>query len=240
MGMLQRANITLYPVLIRTVTLKGDILAIQHAAHDLAAATGGASFNDAADLDTAMKTAEEDSFSAYTLGYYPAEEVLDGKYHRLAVTLAGGKSGNLEVRYRPGYVATRQAPSLAAPSESAAINQFLENPLDATALGLTARFEPDPGKPNAHRVRLTVDLHDVHLERQGVHSVGALQLAFQFGSQVRTGAVQIDLTDSQLSNALKTGFVTTLSGIDTPGDSIRVLVRDPSTGAAGSLKIPVR
>jgi VWFA-related protein len=233
MAMLQRANITLYPVLIRTVTTKGNIFAVQHAAQDLAAATGGASFNDAGDLHAAMKTAEEDSRSAYTLGYYPAEDVLDGKFHRLAISVAGAKSANLEVRYRPGYVATKQELSMAAPSQVAAINEFLENPLDATAIGLTGQFLGD-------RLRVTVDLHDIHLERQGDRSVGRLEFTYLFGSGVHAAVIRINLTDAQLAEGLKTGYSTTLTGFDTAPDSLRVLVRDPATGAAGSLKIPVR
>ena len=240
MGMLQRANITLYPVMIRTVTMKGNIFAIQHAAQDLAAATGGASFNDAGDLHTAMKTAEEDSLSAYTLGYYPAEDVLDGKFHRLAVTVAGMKNANLEVRYRPGYVASKQPLSMAAPSTAAAINEFLETPLDATAVGLTGKIEADPARPDAHRVQVTVDLHDVHLERQGDRNVGTIEIAYVLGANIRLGTIRISLTDPQLTQTLQTGYITNLAGVETVGTSVRVLVRDPATGAAGSLKIPVR
>jgi VWFA-related protein len=241
MAMLQRANITLYPVMIRTVTTKGNIFATQHAARDLAATTGGASFNDAGDLHTAMKTAEEDSLSAYTLGYYPAEEVLDGKYHRLTVILAGMKSGNIEIRYRPGYIASKQPASVAAPSEAAAIDDFLENPLDATALGLTGEFLPDPSRPGEHLVRITVDLHDVRLERQGDHSVGALQLGYLLGDEnIKVGTVHIALTEAQLAEVLKTGYIINLTRIRSTANSIRVLIRDSSTGAAGSLKIPVR
>ena len=240
MGMLQRANITLYPVMIRTVTTRGNIFAVQHAAQDLAGQTGGESFNDAGDLRTAMKTAKEDSLSAYTLGYYPAEDVLNGKFHHLSVTVAGMKNANLEVRYRPGYVASKQPLSLAAPSTAAAINEFMETPLDDTAIGLTGEIEADPAQPGSHRVQVTVDLHDVHFERQGDRSVGAIELAYALNRSLRLTTVRISLTDSQLTKLLQSGYVTNLNGVDTVGESVRVLVRDPATGAAGSLKIPVR
>ncbi|HEY4364992.1 MAG TPA: VWA domain-containing protein [Bryobacteraceae bacterium] len=240
MGMLQRANITLYPVMIRTVTTKGNIFAVQHAAQDLAAATGGASFNDAGDLHTAMKTAEEDSLTAYTLGYYPAEDVLDGKFHRLSVTVAGMKNANLEVRYRPGYVASKQPLSMAAPSTAAAINEFIQTPLDATAIGLTGEIQADPDRPDSHRVRVTIDLHDVRFERQGEWNLAAIEVTYALGGSLRLATIRISLTDSQLMKLLQSGYVTNLNGVDTVGESVRVLVRDPATGAAGSLKIPVR
>jgi hypothetical protein len=190
--------------------------------------TGGAGFDDAGDLQIALKTAEEDSRSAYTLGYYPSEDVLDGKYHRLTVTVAGGKSAHLEIRYRPGYLATKQAAATFVAPRAEAIAELFQNPLDATPLGLTA--QPQPGaRPGRYQVRVTVDLHDVHLEREGNRSVAT--------ARVRT--IDIDLTDAQLAEALQTGLVMLATGIEAAGDAIRVVVRDPSTGLAGSLRIPV-
>ena len=90
MGMLLQADIHLYPVLIRTVEYDvPDFMGTQKAGRDLAALTGGAGFDDALDLQLAVQTAEDDSQTAYTLGYYPSEEVLDGQYHRITVKLAG-------------------------------------------------------------------------------------------------------------------------------------------------------
>ena len=49
----------------------------------LAAATGGRAFFDARDLTFAVQTADEDSHTAYVLGYYAADDMLDGKYHQI-------------------------------------------------------------------------------------------------------------------------------------------------------------
>ncbi len=104
MDMLLQADIHLYPVLIRTGEWSApDFLGTQKAGRDLAALTGGAGFDDALDLRLALKTAEEDSQIAYTLGYYPSEDILDGQYHRLTVKVAGDRANHLEIRYRPGY-----------------------------------------------------------------------------------------------------------------------------------------
>jgi len=255
MGMLVQANIALYPVLIRTVIYDAgadllanntrqyrsmpDFMATQNAGRALAAVTGGAGFDDAGDLQIAVKTAEEDSQTAYTLGYYPSEDILDGKYHRFAVSVAGEKSAHLEVRYRPGYLATKQEIPTAAPSNDIALTELFQNPLDATALGLTGRFEPD-SRPGLYQVRVTLDLHDVRLEREGDRSVGKVEMAIPFGDKLRARTVDINLTDSQLADALKTGFEMPATGIQASGGSIRVVVRDPSTGLAGSLRIPLR
>ncbi len=239
MGMLLEANIALYPVLVRTVEYgAGDFMATQHAVRDLAAVTGGTGFDDAGDLPLALKTAEEDSRGAYTLGYYPSEEVLDGRYHRLTVTVAVGKPAHLEVRYRPGYLATKQDLAMSALPRADAIAELFENPLDDTAIGLTARTEPDP-RPGRYQVRLTVDLHDVHLERTGVQWVGKVEVAFPFENGPRVSMIGINLTDEQMAQFLERGLVIDATGIQATGEAIRVVVRDPSTGVAGSLRIPV-
>jgi VWFA-related protein len=244
MGMLMQADIHLYPVLIRTVeygsmAFAPDFMQTQRAGRALAAMTGGASFDDAADMKLALKTAEEDSETAYTLGYYPSEDLLDGTYHRLTVSVAGEKSAHFEVRYRPGYLATKQEVARVVPSLRDALAELLANPLDTTAIGITAQFRPDPAQTGLYDVRVTVDLHDVHLEREGDRSLGKIEMAFPFGEKVRLRTVNLDLTDDQLAEVLKTGFVMVTNGIEAAGDAIRVVVRDPSTGVAGSLRIPL-
>jgi len=240
MGMLLQADIHLYPVLVRTVEYDvPDFMGTQKAGRDLAASTGGASFDDALDLQLALQTAEEDSQTAYTLGYYPSEDILDSQYHRLTVKVAGEKTNHLEIHYRPGYLATKEEVATGGGLPQAlALARLFGNPLDDTGLGLTARFEPDP-RPGLYHVYVTVDLHDVHLEREGNRSVGKVELAFPFGSEIRGLTVGIDLTDGELADALKTGFEMLGRGVKASGDFIRVAVRDPSTGLAGSLTIPV-
>jgi VWFA-related protein len=246
LAMAAQANVALYPVLIRTVVvgnaLKGggpDFMDTQHRVRDLAATTGGAGFGDAADLKTAVRTAEEDSESAYTLGFYPAEETLDGAFHRIVVKLSDKELSNktVEVRYRPGYLATKSILPAAVPS----LEELIETPLDATAIGLAARAEPDPQQPGSYRLRLTVDLRDVHLDREEGRLLGAIDLSFRLpGSQaIRTMTTRLDITEAQLAQALEQGYVVNVSGVNAgPGD-IFVSVRDRATGAAGSLRIPL-
>ena len=240
MGMLLETNIALYPVLIRTVEFGApDFMATQHAARALAAPTGGTGFDDAGDVRMALETAEEDSRGAYSLGYYPSEDALDGKFHRLTVSVAGEKSAHLEIRYRPGYLATKAALTTFVAPQAEAIAHIIENPLDATAIGLTAQLTQD-SRPGLQQLRVTVDLHDVHLERNGSRSVGKLELALSTGGKVRVQTIEIALTDAELAEALDGGFAVSAAGIPiTAGSSLRVVARDPSTGVAGSLRVPV-
>ena len=257
MGMLLQANIALYPVLVRSSYGDGRIFMVPFGGNDgsisvapefgssecsrsaMAAVTGGAGFCDAQDLQLAFKTAEEDSQSAYTLGYYPPEDILDGKYHSLSVKVSGGKSAHLELRFRPGYLATKQQVSTPALPPEVALTELFQNPLDNTGLGITARVEPDP-RAGLYHVRVRLDMHDVHLERHDNRSVGKVELALSYGETARVRTMDIDLTDDQLAEALKTGYEMLATGVRASGDAIRVVVRDTSTGIGGSLRIPLR
>jgi hypothetical protein len=231
-GMLLQANIVLYPVLIRTV----GMLDTQHAGRALASVTGGAEFDDARDVQMALQTAQEDSVSSYTLGYYPAEDELDGKFHRLAVNLAGDKARNLEVRYRPGYVASKQeAP---AAFSGAPIAALLGNPLDLTAVGLRAAVKPATA-PGRYEVNLNVDLHDVHLKRDGVAAEGSLDVGILAEGKVRGRTVRLSMSAKELADSLENGYTIIFSGIRAAEGNVRVVVRDPATGLAGSLTLPL-
>jgi VWFA-related protein len=256
MAMAQQANISLYPVLIRGVGDSGALssafvttrrlpaflgqdahcteCSLRHAVEDLGAATGGAGFTDAMDLTTAVRTAEEDSANAYLLGYYPTEEMLDGRYHAITVKLA---NKSLAIRYRPGYLATKVAPPAPALSEQA----MLDDPLDSTGIGLAAELRPDPAHPGMRQVQLTVDLHDVHLEAKDGRVTGAFEvlLAIPATHSIRTVRVPLDLPAELLDQALQTGYTVVTGGVDARPGELRVVVRDPGTNAAGSLRVPI-
>lgn len=234
--MLQQANVALYPVLVRSSSAV-DPFCDQRRARETAAATGGRAFFDALDLTSAVHSAQEESSQAYVLGFYPAEEALDGRTHRLTVKLTDAKLAgkDIDVHYRPTYLATK-APTSAEALES---------------IGLTARLGPDPAQSNLRQLSVTVDSHDIHLEPNNLEPnnlepnngrfTGAFDVSVLLpGSrEPRSAAAHLDLDQHQLAQALETGFVVTLGGIalQESGD-IRVVVTDSSTGAVGSLRIP--
>ena len=91
-------------------------------------------------------------------------------------------------------------------------------------------------------MRVTVDLHDIHLEHKDGHFTGAFDVSVPNPSTkgtVNTGTVAVDLTDEQLAKALEKGFNVSMTGAKSESGEIRVVVRDRTTGIAGSLRIPV-
>jgi VWFA-related protein len=244
-AMAQQANIVFYPVLVGAIgaELGAGVACIggnSHAIEDLAAATGGRAFYDALDLTFAVRAAEEDTSTHYVLGFYPAEETLDGKYHAITVKLHNKAPDKqpLEVHYRPGYLATKAA----IPTPSPAPQELFEGPNTSARIGLVAQATPDAQSPGLYDVRVTVDLHDIHLERRDGHFTGRFDFSVPNPSikgTVKTGTAELNFTDEQLVEALENGFVLNLKGVEPVAGEIRVVVRDRWTDIAGSLRIPV-
>ncbi|HEY1760086.1 MAG TPA: VWA domain-containing protein [Bryobacteraceae bacterium] len=240
MAMAQQANIVLYPVLVRATGGELCLGAPIDAAQDLANATGGRAFFDSLDLGFAVRATQEDATTTYVLGYYPAEETLDGKYHTITVKLFNKAPDKqpLEVHYRPGYLATKAA----VPAPSPTPQELFEGPVNAAGIGLSGLATANAEHPGLYEVRVTVDLHDIHLERKDGHFTGSFDVSVPDPSTkgtVRTGTISLDYTDQQFVEAVETGFKVSISGAQAESGEIRVVVRDHSTGLAGSLRIPV-
>ena len=190
---------------------------------------------DSRDISKAVRTAVEDANNAYVLGFYPAEETLDNKFHVLTVnvgTTGAARGRILEVRYRPGYVATRAGQGASAPDS---IEDVLSNPLNVTAIGITAAPSFADGK---YQVTVTVDLHDIHFEMQGNRRVGSLALSIADDTSVQTETLKLNYTDAELAAALDQGLI--MSKTLEQKSTVRIVARDAATGAVGSLWVALR
>jgi len=237
-AMLLRANIVLYPVLVRLVRV-GPAPSMM-AAKALAAATGGRAFYDARDLTFAVEAAEEDSHTSYVLGYYAAADMLDGKYHQITVKIHGKAPDKqtLEVHYRPGYLATKVAFPAAAPAPE----ELYDGRVNSARIGLTGQATLNAQHPGLYDVRVTVDLHDIQLDRKDGRFTGAFEVSVLKPSSkgtVMSGTAAVNLTEEQLGKALENGFPVMVAGVEPLSGEIRVVVRDRATGTAGSLLVPV-
>lgn len=255
LSLLRGANIALYPVMVRGVKSSGIFsmpggsrvplpspeLQLQAALRDLGASTGGAGFADAADLHDAIDRAAEDSFSAYTLGFYPARSDLDGKIHQISVALSNkvASRGRVEMHYRNEFLAAAQEPR----PDRASLADLFSSPLDSNAIGLSAAASRDGVECT---VDLAVDLAGVQVERKDGRWAGSLLIAARLEPALETKPdvriVTISLDAAQLQTALSSGYVIRmdLTGIAENSTSLHVVVQDPATGAAGSLRVPLR
>jgi hypothetical protein len=160
--------------------------------------------------------------------------MLDGTYHKITVKL---RDKPFEVHYRPGYLATSTAPPAPAPTAQA----LFQGPLTAAMIGLAAKATPDAQRPGLYDMKVTVDLHDIHMEVKNSRFTGEFYLSVPNPSApgtVNTGTVALDLTSEQYAEDLEKGFPCTVTGVASRRGEIRVVVRDRATGIAGSLRVP--
>jgi VWFA-related protein len=202
----------------------------------LAGLTGGDVYFNTNGIEESMLKAVEDGDVTYSLGFYPSEDSQDGKVHKLKVSVA---KGGLSLRYRESYFATKTQSEAA---ERPTLDRLLRDPLDATQIGLVAVAPPDPARPGFFNVQVAVDLRDVQLGNQDGRWIGAIELSFHVEN---SGAAQlmtrnIEIPEDQFATALAKGIVINhlVEWHGKPSD-LRVVVEDKTSGAAGSLRIPL-
>ena len=78
----------------------------QDTLYALAKDTGGKAMFDNNDLALGIRQAAESMTSYYTIGYYTTHSALDGKFHRIKITVKDNDSVSLS--YRQGYFAGKE------------------------------------------------------------------------------------------------------------------------------------
>ncbi len=188
----------------------------------------------------------DDAEVTYTLGFYPAAEALDGKYHPLQVKVAktdpeGSEVAN-DVRYRQGYVAAEASPKTSSEHYWLSLDDIFDDPLDASAVGLAAMAKPVADKPGTYSILVRVNVADLHLDVKDGQWAGTFDLAIQLPGAIKAKVHRFEIRakEEQLRELLEKGFVRQ-EPIETDGSGgmIRVAVQDRNTGAAGSVTIPV-
>ena len=199
--------------------------------------TGGDAFFNTNDLGAAIGRAVEDSRLTYVLGYYSDETDWDGKFRRIQVKV---RRDGVSVRHRAGYLAIPRAGVPQTRGE--AILDALANPLEATAVPVTVAIEP-----SADRVTLVIRIGPGTplFEKRGNTWHGAVDIAvaqtLSDGRQTADADITIpfELDDTTRAQLLKDGLrLTRTIGLRDDAHDVRVVVRDPSSGAVGSVIIP--
>jgi VWFA-related protein len=206
----------------------------------LADLTGGLVFyNKSNSIEESIRAAADDGELTYTLGFYPAPAEQDGASHNLHNLKVEVARRGVSVRYRQNYLATKTP---AAANERPTLETLLKDPLDATQLGLVAETMPDPAKPGFWQVRVSVDLHDVHLENQNNIWVGAVDVSFfmEGSPTARMISRKVEIPADQLAAALEKGIAVSDSiAMNGPAGKLRIVAQDRATGAAGSVRVPL-
>ncbi len=221
------------------------------ATHDtmevLAERTGGRAFYNTNDIQGAIRRALEDSRLTYVLGYYPQHSQWDGRFREVKVTVKRRpEHSGLRVRHRRGYFALPDEPQDNR-QRQAALAVAAWSPLEATGLGLTVRLMPGDGRAgNSVKLEIAIPPRDVALELEGDRWVGTVDVLFvqrnAEGAQLsgRRETVSIRVTRESYEQIQQRGMVMTGQLDLLPAAAqLRLVARDVSTGALGSVHIPL-
>jgi VWFA-related protein len=197
----------------------------------LAAETGGVAFFNTNDIGGAVRAALDDSRIAYEIGYYPAIGKWDGSFRKLKVKV---DVPGAHVRTRSGYLAIPE-PGL--------------RPLETGAIDLTVRVEnPTAEKDDLRALHMDVliDPRQLNLKSEDGRWKGVVNLVFiQSDNNDRIldtlqQPYQMMLLPETYEQPPAEGFKFTQTLRIVPrAEELRVVVRDASSGLAGSVDVPL-
>jgi hypothetical protein len=216
--------------------------ATQQAMQDVAKRTGGRASTLTNDLFGAIRAAVDDSRVTYTLGFYPASTLQDGKFHPITIKLAERRG--ITLHYRQGYIDAPDSPSDPDQRKND-LEQAALSPLDANAVPLSARLVPS-GR-GTYNLNLTIGLAGLNLQLGGeiwsgevdVFVVERDQQGHEFNRVNDT--IMMRLKQSSYQQMLATGAPYRHEiKLNPKADVLRVVVRDARSGDLGSLTIPTK
>ena len=250
---LNDANVALYTVDARgliggfsgapgrpTFTTLSMVAPNQDILRSAAEETGGRAFLNTNDIHGAVRRAADDASMTYVLGYYPTNEIWDGRFHRVEVKV---NRPGVEVRHRKGYfaVATQKQ---ASSQRSAALQAAVASPIGASGLGLRLRIDPVEGRPSEYRLAVRVEPGAVTLEQRVDESRGALDVIVAQiradGADARSfdNRVDISMSGERLQQFLRDGLrIEHTVTLMPEAERLRIVVRDVRTGTIGAIGV---
>jgi VWFA-related protein len=249
MRIVDQANLTIYPVEARGL-LSGwgafdsdpvEAQGTQAVMLDIAKKTGGRAFINTNDIAGAIRTAAEDSRVTYTLGFYPETVRMDGRLHRVKISV---DRPGVTLRYREGYVDEPGSPAVPQTRRSE-LEEAFRSPIDANSILLTAELKPAAeGRAN---LDLKIDLSGLQMSAVNDRHSGEFDiLILQRSATGETfgrvnDTVTMNFREATYRKFLQEGVpYQRMLSIDPNATIVRAVVRDSATGNIGSLTMPVR
>ncbi len=211
---------------------------------ELASRTGGRAFYNGNDLETAIRRAVDDARFSYTLAYYPNHNRWKGEWRKIRVTV---NRPDVIVLARGGYFAMPDPRPLPPKNRIEFLSQVAASPIGATQLPLTVHLAVPPGSTPA-----AIDA-DVHLNPEqmlsstggGNWKAGFEVVFFQKNDKgkvldVTTQTGDLNLTRSRYETMSREGLdMHAHLPFKTGSKFLQVVLHDKSSGAVGSLHIPL-
>ncbi len=225
-----------------TRAFQNELRLSQDSLRTLAEQTGGFASVNSNDFGTAFNRVVRDNSDYYVLGYYPADERRDGRFHKIEVKV---NRPGLRVRARKGYVAPKGKAAVEPKKDdiSPELRNALNSPLPLPGLPISVTMAAFKGTaPNAS-VALAVHViadHFKFTEKNGIYD-DLLEMSFwaidQSGKLKAGDRHQINMTlkPDTLKRVLQFGF-RVVTAVDLPPGrySVRVAARE-SGGQVGSV-----
>jgi VWFA-related protein len=205
---------------------------------NLADTTGGLIFFDTNDIGGAVRRAIDDSAYTYTVGYYPDHGEWDGKFREIKVKV---NRPGVEVRSRRGYLAVADAPSTASP---VSMEELIRRPLELNEVGISVEAEKVADRQ--FKIHLRFDTSAVRFEQKDGRWNAQLEVLWEeLGEDGRNVAghgqtLTFRLSPETYAKLPEDGLkISSVETVDEKAVELRFAARDPATGAAGSVYIPV-
>jgi VWFA-related protein len=217
----------------------------QDTLYALAKDTGGKAMFDYNDLSLGIADAAHSISSYYIVGYYSKNTAADGKFHRVRIKLAGGRTG--ELAYRQGYYSDRAFGTFSAVEKERQLEEalLLENPVTDIQMAMEVNyFQLNPAEyfvPVAIKIpgRELALARKRNAARTTIDFIGEVKDEYGITVQNVRDKLNIALSGdmaAQLANRpvqYETGF-TLLPG----RYLIKILARDAETGRIGTFQAP--
>jgi hypothetical protein len=216
----------------------------QDTLYALAKDTGGKAMFDNNDLSLGIRQAAEAMTSYYEIGYYPTHTALDGRFHRIKISLKEGLSADLS--YRQGYFADKEFGKFTAADKERQLEEalMLENPVTDINIAMEVNYFQLNSAEYFVPVAVKIPGSELSLAKRGGASVTMIdfigEVKDDFGNTIQNLRDKLDIklsdsTASQLAThpiQYETGFTLL------PGKYIiKYLARDAETGRIGTYQM---
>ena len=215
----------------------------QDTLYSLAKDTGGKAMFDYNDLSLGIVQAAQAVTSYYIVGFYSNHTALDGKFHRVKITLNGGLSA--EVTYRQGYFADKEFAKFSEADKERQLEDalMLENPVTEITIAMEVNYFQLNRAEYFVPVAVKIPGSELALARRRgatrtmIDFIGEVKDEYGITIQNVRDKLDIKLTDDTAAQLAKrpiqyeTGF-TLLPGKYV----IKFLARDAETGRVGTFQ----
>lgn len=203
--------------------------------------TGGHAFYGRNDIDGALADGINEARNSYTLGFYLGE--VDGHYHELKVRV---NRPGVQLNYRQGYY-SQSEPKTDSSQKKAEMRSVLLNPINSTAVGITASVGMTAGAPrDTLNVRLKLTPNSLSVKQLAGRWTGKVEELFlQLNADGREVGRQSDTRQFSVATEGKAAY--DAAGVTLPqampmmpgAVKLSIIVRDIASGRVGSLVIPL-